>query len=126
MKKSKTMFVSLLSILMLAGCRGGTDSTVIGPATTEEKKTEITPVEPTDEKPLYSGSTYTGKLNLTGLSAAEKTELLGQMEGYAQKNHLTGIPLYGSGGYTLISERIQLPVSKNVKNYGLQRCTKGT
>lgn len=125
MKKSKTMFVSLLSILMLAGCKGGTDSTVTGPATTEEKKTEITPVEPTDEKPVYSGSTYTGKLNLTGLSAAEKTDLLGQMEGYAQKNHLTGIPLYGSGGYTLISERIQLPVSKNVKNYGFGALREG-
>ncbi len=113
MKKSKATFVSLLSLLMLVGCGGKTTEP---PAT--EKPTEIEPVAPTDEKPTYTGSTYTGDLNLTGLSAAEKQNLLGQMEAYAQKNHLTGIPLYGSGGYTLISERISLPTSGCVDNYG--------
>ncbi len=126
MKKTKAMFVSLLSVLMLAGCGGKTsDSPTTDTPESGGKDTEITPVVPTDEKPVYTGSTYTGKLNLTGLSAEQKTDLLGQMEGYAQKNHLTGIPLYGSGGYTLISERIQLPVSKNVKNYGFGALREG-
>lgn len=123
MKKSKTMFVSLLTVLMLAGCGGGNNSS----ATSDggDSGSDIPYVKPTDEKPVYDGSTYSGDLNLTGLSADEKTDLLGQMEAYAQKNHLTGIPLYGSGGYTLINERISLPVQNEVVNYGFGTLREG-
>lgn len=121
MKKSKTMFVSLLTVLTLVGCGGGNTNT----AASDSGTSDIPFVEPTDEKPVYEGSTYSGDLNLTGLSADEKTNLLGQMEAYAQKNHLTGIPLYGSGGYTLISDRISLPVQNEVVNYGFGTLREG-
>ncbi len=115
MKKSKTMFVSLLTVLMLVGCGGSKTSDA----------SDTGGVAPTDEKPVYEGSTYSGSLDLTGISFDEKTNILGQMEAYAQKNHLTGIPLYGSGGYTLISDRISLPVGGSVDNYGFGTLREG-
>ena len=111
MKKTKARLTSLLSLLLLAGCNGKTSGS--GSATVPGG--DSTPEKPSTETKTES---FTGTANLTGLSADEKTALLGQMEAYAQKYHLTGIPLYGSGGYTLINERISLPVGKNVPNYG--------
>lgn len=113
MKKTKLMLTSLLSLLLLTGCHHETENST-SVSTPEEKPSEQTKTEP-----------FTGTANLTGLSAEEKTALLGQREGYAQKNHLTGIPLYGSGGYTLISERIALPVTNNVANYGFGTLREG-
>lgn len=115
MKTGKKVFVSLLSLLTLAGCGGKTSAS-------DSSDGEITW---TDEKPAYAGETYTGTQNLTGLEADEKTELLGQMEAYANKYHLTGIPLYGDGGYTLISERISLPTDGYVTNYGFGTLREG-
>ena len=126
--KTKSLFVSLLTLAMLAGCGNSTTSSTTADASSGANTSEsgdVPYVEPTDEKPTYSGEKYNGELNLTGLSADEKTNLLGQMESYAQTNHLTGIPLYGSGGYTLLSDRIETPVGKYVTNYGFGTLREG-
>lgn len=66
-----------------------------------------------------------GVKNLTGISYDDKLDILSQMEAYGNKHHLTGIPLYGSGGYVLLNDRCQLPLAKGadgkgdyVTNYG--------
>ncbi len=108
--KKKTMFVPLLAIIALASCSGEGESSSISWS---------------DDKPTYYGELWQGSLNLTGLDAAKKTELLGKMEKYAQENHLTGIPLYGSGGYTLLSERVAIPTGEYLTNYGFGTLREG-
>lgn len=77
------------------------------------------------EDAAHVSETITGKanfldgINLSGISAAEKASILGDVESWARKNHLLGIPLYGDGGWSLYNSRIQSPIAKAyVPNYG--------
>ena len=115
MKLSKKLFLPLVVVaaLGMTGCNvNKTSSTSGGTQTSSTSGTkEVTKAN--------------GVKNLTGISYDDKVDILAQMEGYANKNHLTGVPLYGSGGYTLINDRCDLPLNKGtdgkgdyVTNYG--------
>lgn len=111
-----------LSAIGLVGCNPSSGSSSSGATSSSGTSTS------TDTS--SSGTTevtgFTGTANLAGVSFDEKTELLGQMEAYAMRNHLTGIPLYGSGGYTLLSTRFDLPVDNYVANYGFGLLREGS
>lgn len=68
----------------------------------------------------YKGAANSGDqgINLSGISSEEKASLLGDVESWALKNHLLGIPLFGDGGWTLINPRVQPAKSKDIPNYG--------
>lgn len=55
-----------------------------------------------------------------GISSADKASVLGDMEAWAKKNYLLGIPLFGDGGWTLYSSRVQAPLANKtyVNGYG--------
>lgn len=59
-----------------------------------------------------------GVFNFSGLSAADKTKILGQMESYGIRNGMLGMTLFENGGYNLINERIQLATENYITGYG--------
>lgn len=95
----------MFAILMLASCGGINGG----------KKTSTTP---SGEEQEYTGTKASGIYNFSGESYEEKAKILGQLEGYAMKHHLAGIPLYDDAGYELFSPRIQLASNTYVPNYG--------
>lgn len=59
-----------------------------------------------------------GTFNFSGLSAAEKTKILGQLEAYGIRNGMLGMTLFENGGYVLVNERIQLATENYISGYG--------
>lgn len=59
-----------------------------------------------------------GTFNFSGLSAAEKTELLGRIEAYGIRNGMLGISLYENGGYVMYNDRITLGTENYIVGYG--------
>lgn len=55
-----------------------------------------------------------------GISSADKASVLGDIESWAKSNYLLGIPLFGDGGWTLLSSRVQSPLANKtyVTGYG--------
>lgn len=111
------------AVFTLASCQtntspsGNTTSGGQGSQTTSSKA---------DVNTDWDGKTLaTGTFDFTGLSDADKTVIAGEMEAYAMYNHLTGIPLYGNGGYSLLNDRITLPAGSYVDNYGFGTLREG-
>lgn len=92
----------MFALFMLASCGGPKHSSV----------------KPSGEEEEYKGAKASGIYNFSGESYEEKAKILGQLEGYAMKHHLAGIPLYDDAGYELFSPRIQLASNTYVPNYG--------
>jgi hypothetical protein len=109
-RKVVTSFCSLMLICALAGCTKATTSTS---ASVDSTSTSVASTSTAPEV-----TPFTGTADLTGVTDDEKAGILGQMEAYALKHHLAGIPLYGDGGYTLYSPRCEFPVAKPITNYG--------
>lgn len=59
-----------------------------------------------------------GIYNFSGLSAAKKTEILGQFEGYGIRNGMLGLTLFENGGYSLINPRVTLGSENYIVGYG--------
>lgn len=59
-----------------------------------------------------------GTFNFSGLTASEKTEILGQIEAYAIRNGMLGLTLFENGGYVLVNDRIQLATENYISGYG--------
>jgi ABC-type oligopeptide transport system substrate-binding subunit len=123
MRTQKSTFLSVLACLGLVagvtGCSGGSSSTVTSSgsqtsSSTSSSSSSSVPITP-----------FNGTANLAGITAAEREDLMGQMESYAMKHYMTGIPLYGDGGYQLISDRISLPVTNYIPNYGFGTLQEG-
>ena len=66
-----------------------------------------------------------GIQSFLSLSNAERTEILGLLEGYAVRNGITGISLYENGGYVMYNERIQLGTENYITGYGFGILTEG-
>lgn len=130
-KKLNLGLLSLLTCLGLTACnpKQGPESTISSPSSSVPTSSS----EPEPEKDIwaeedlahvnqaYTGSLTTGSegIDLSRLSSAERASILGDVEAWALKNHLLGIPLYGDGGWTLLSTRIKTPVGNNyVVGYG--------
>lgn len=62
--------------------------------------------------------TADGVFNLSGLSAEEKTAILGKVEAYGVRNGMLGMTLYENGGYTLINPRVTLGSENYIVGYG--------
>lgn len=118
MKKRKfigTFLAVTMSIFTLVSCGGGRESSSSSASNSSSST---------------GGTEWTGKLangvkDLTGLTSDQKTELAGQIEKYAMYHHLTGIPLYGDGGYSLLSDRVTVPTGEYVTNYGFGTLREG-
>lgn len=67
-----------------------------------------------------------GVYDYTGLSTAEKTEILGKLESYALDAGLTGTTLYENGGYVMYSDRLTLGTETYISNYGFGNLTEGS
>ncbi len=117
-KKVLSLVVLALSAGGLVACNNDSSNTTTTPGsgTTTPGGGTTTPVDPS------LGEAYTTPdgevLDLSGVSFSERIEIMGMMEEWAIKNHATGIPLYGDGGISLYSNRIDLPVDEYVMNYG--------
>lgn len=59
-----------------------------------------------------------GLLNYSGLSAAEKTEILGKIEAYSIRNGMLGVSLFENGGYVMYNPRITLGSENYIVGYG--------
>ena len=55
----------------------------------------------------------------------QKTDILGQLEGFAMNNFLTGITLFENGGYIRYHDRVKLPVESYVDGYGFGLLSEG-
>lgn len=62
--------------------------------------------------------TANGIYSFTGLSNAEKTEILGLLEAYAVRNGITGISLFEDGGYVMYNERVKFGSENYIVGYG--------
>ena len=65
-----------------------------------------------------SGVGATGSYNYSNNSTADKIEILGELERYAQDTYLTGIPVCGNGSNVMYSDRVQIPVNEYITGYG--------
>lgn len=59
-----------------------------------------------------------GVKNFSGLSAAEKTKILGIIEAYCVRNGMLGLSLFENGGHVMYNERIKLPTENYITGYG--------
>lgn len=59
-----------------------------------------------------------GVFNLSGLTAAEKTKILGSFEAYGIRNGMLGLTLFENGGYSLVNPRITLGAENYIVGYG--------
>ncbi len=98
----------MFALFMLASC-GETKSTSSNPS--GEKTSETSEAK-------YEGPVANGVYNYLDESVEERSKILGQLEGYAMKHHLAGIPLYDDAGYELFSPRVKLASETYVPNYG--------
>ena len=66
-----------------------------------------------------------GVYDFTGLTQAQKTEILGLLEAYAVRKGLTGISLYENGGYVMYSDRVVLGTENYIPGYGFGLLSEG-
>ena len=59
-----------------------------------------------------------GNFDFSNKSSETKTAIIGALEKYGMDNHLTGLPLTDNSGYVKFSERVKLPVTEYIPNYG--------
>ncbi len=67
-----------------------------------------------------------GVYTFSGLSQAEKTEILGILEAYAVRNGITGISLFENGGYVMYSDRVTLGTEVYIVGYGFGTLAEGS
>lgn len=136
-KKTCALLV-LASGFILASCGGGTDDGGGDPASSSAdtpseremaKRTAYTGEDDAEwktEDAAHIAEEIKGAYNsgeagtyLAGMSSADKASVLADIESWAKRNYILGIPLFGDGGWTLYSSRVQTPLSKTyVPNYG--------
>lgn len=67
----------------------------------------------------------TGTFDFTGLSQAQKTEILGALEAFAVRTGTTGITLYENGGYVMYNPRVTLGTENYITGYGFGVLSEG-
>jgi hypothetical protein len=106
MKLSKKVLLPLVVVaaMGMTGCKGATSDS----STTSTSTTSTQP----------EGAAATGAFSYVASSYDERAKITDQLESYAIKNHLTGIPVFDDGGASLYSSRLSFPTTKNVDGYG--------
>ena len=59
-----------------------------------------------------------GIYDFSHYTAEEKTEILGLLEKYGFHTGITGVPLYGRGGYMIYRDRVTLGTENDIPGYG--------
>lgn len=67
-----------------------------------------------------------GLQNFSGLTAEEKTEILGILEAFAIRNGMLGVTLYENGSYVMYNERITLGTENYISGYGFGTLAEGS
>ncbi|MCQ2798494.1 MAG: ABC transporter substrate-binding protein [Bacilli bacterium] len=106
-KKFKVIMSSAIMVLMLASCGGGNKTSGGNNGSSKPNGGETLRYEKAN-----------GIFNYSAASVSEKSKILGQLENYAMRHHLAGIPLYDDAGYELFSPRIKLASNDYIPNYG--------
>lgn len=125
---SKLVLFTALSTLTLASCKKDPEnpvSSVINPSNTSSNPVTFDDLWKSEDDAhtgqAYKGAFSTGSqgVDYSNISASDKASILGDIEAWGLKNHILGIPLFGNGGWTLVSTRISSPVNKTyIPNYG--------
>ena len=155
MKKffKRAMLGSLVAVagLSLASCGGNpektssstqtqtptTPTTTVKPTTTAKPTTTTpTPTKPTttqapttnvDVKNPFTPENYAhGARSYVAYSYEERTEILGILEKYAFENSLTGLTLFGNGGYVMYSDDIVKGTTSYIPGYGFGILSEGS
>lgn len=66
-----------------------------------------------------------GVYSYSGLSYADRTKILGQMESYGVRNGMLGITLYEASGYQVFHERVTLGTENYITGYGFGTLSDG-
>ena len=98
-----TALMSLLSIVGCSSTGGSSGSTSGGSSSSSSSKA----AEKANGAFSYVASDY-----------SERAKILGQLEKYAMEKHISGITLYGDGGYQVASSRLKYPFSEYITGYG--------
>ncbi|MCR5490755.1 MAG: hypothetical protein K6F32_01325 [Bacilli bacterium] len=130
--KNKTNFVfALAGVLLLAACgqtatsstesKGGATSSAAGGSSASGGDGECPAGISWSDPGYYPGTQNPladGVFDYTEADYEEKLDILAALENYALRNHLAGIPLYDDSSYQRFSDRITLPTTKYITNYG--------
>lgn len=72
-----------------------------------------------NEQILGAYTSTSSGTDYSAMTSSDRASVLGDIEAWAKKNYLLGIPLFGDGGWSLYSSRVQSPLNKTyVNNYG--------
>jgi len=137
MKKKALLTVLLASAFILAGC--GNDPTPVDPTPKDPTPVDPTPKDPTPVDPPVVDPTPTdptptdptpaakadGAYSYVYSSGEERTKILGVLEKYAVENKLTGLTLYGDGGYVMYSPDVQKGTNTYIPGYGFGAIAEG-
>lgn len=145
-KKKVAILLGMASMMVLSSCGGssgggqpaqsseqstqsssatseGTSAT--SEATSEARTSESVPAvseseeeESSSEHEDISDYLADGIYDYTTASNEERIKILAALESYAMKHHLAGIPLYDDASYQQFSDRITLPTTTYITNYG--------
>ena len=91
-------------------------------ASAGEKTAEISVVV----RPAGSALPADGARSFVYEDGETKTEILGALEKYAVEQKLTGLTLYGDGGYVLYKPSVQKPVSTYIPGFGFGILSSGS
>ena len=92
-------------------------STTVAPTTTSTAT--ATPTKPVEVKNPFTPEYYAnGAKSYVASSYEERTEILGILEKYAFENSLTGLTLFGNGGYVMYSPDIVKGTNSYIPGYG--------
>ena len=77
--------------------------------------------------PTYGppGSLANGAYNYQYASGEERTKILGKLEKYAIENKLTGLTLFGNGGYVMHNPGVQKGSNVHIPGYGFGELAEG-
>lgn len=122
MKRQMNFVFALAGVMVLASCgqpSGNSGNSAASNSTTPEGDCPvgITWTDPQD-KPGLQNKLADGIFDYSDADYEDKLDMLGALESYALRNHLAGIPLYDDSSYQRFSQRITLPTTNYITNYG--------
>ena len=112
MHNQKLTLLSTFGAMLLVACGGATSSSGSS-SSSSSSSTTIPSSEVLPDLPLASGI-----FDYTGASFAQKGQMLGQLEKFAQDEFISGVPLYDNASNVLYNPRVTIPSDVFVPNYG--------
>ncbi|MCR5349228.1 MAG: hypothetical protein K6E59_06470 [Bacilli bacterium] len=121
MKKHGMILLLSASLLGLAACnlipqRSSSSQPSSTQGTTSESSSEESSATSTSEEPAVPAAD--GAFSYVYSDVEERTEILGKLEKYAVENKLTGLTMYGDGGYVMYQESVTKGTNNYIPGYG--------